>query len=474
MVNVIWFGSIVVCISCAVFATLIQKSAQRYLELTQGRGTPSERARVRTYLFNGIRRFHASRFFHLLGMSMHISLLLYCVGLILFVFSVDERLVPFSIFYIACSIGLYTAVTVLPFFSLDCPYVTPFTAPSWHLYHLVLLGIFWTIRFITHLPHVLLTLGPQTSQPVSWSHRWRITLNEQVDKHRKRLSDGLQRSIELHAMDATAPERNPTYFVDNYSEKEVHDFTAWVPEFFGTYAQSGAEGTILMSDQAPTKTIFGLRLRHLLKIYIQGSSALSEEQRRSRLQVCLECLWCWARACRQNAASLPSYFPLPNLDMIRRLQAEQDPTAAIIARCLSALVAEKLAADVTSHHSSDVRDHRDDTKLEALSAILGRTRTELEAFLSQPGAIGLANIVSLTSSVLKILFTEEVPSAEVLVIFRTTVDILLAEDSMTSLGADLPPNLVSSLRKTYSNSQQPPAPESLKRQLGPILEKLDA
>ena len=301
-------------------------------------------------------------------------------------------------------------------------------------------------------------------------------LNEQVDKHRKRLSDGLQRSIELYAMDATASERSPTYFVDNYSDKEVHDFTAWVPEFFGTYAQSGAEGTILMSDQAPTKTIFGLRLRHPLKIYIQGSSALSEEQRRSRLQVCLECLRCWARVCRQNAlaASLPSYFPLPNLDMIRRLQAEQDPTAAIIARCLSALVAEKLAADVTSHHSSDVRDHRDDTKLEALSAILGRTRTELEAFLSQAGAIGLANIVSLTSSVLKILFTEEVPSAEVLVIFRTTVDILLAEDSMISLGADLPPNLVSSLRKTYSNSQQLQAPDLLKRQLGPILEKLDA
>jgi hypothetical protein len=85
--------------------------------------------------------------------------------------------------------------------------------------------------------------------------------------------------------------------------------------------------------------------------------------------------------------------------MILRLQAEQDPTAAIIARCLNALVAEKLTTDVTLHHSSDVRDH--DTKLEALSAILGRTRTELETFLSQPGAMGLANMVSLTSSVLK-------------------------------------------------------------------------
>ena len=340
MVNVIWFASIVVCISCAVFATLIQQTARRYLELTQGRGTPSERAPVRMYLFNGLRRFHASRFFQLLGMSMHISLLLYCVGLIFFVFSIDRKLLPLSFFYIVCAILLYTTVTVLPFFSLDCPYVTPFTAPSWRLYHLLLLGIFWTIRFITHLLHVLLTLGPQTSRPVSWSHRWRITLEKRVDKHKKRLSDGLQRSIELHAMDATAPERGPTDFIDNYSDKEAKDFAAWVPEFFETYAQSGAEGTIfpLMSDQPH---VFGLRL---LNIYIQGTSALSEEQRRKRLRMCLECLWCWAKACRQNSAPLPSYFPLPSPDMIRRLQVEQDPTAAIIARCLTALVAEKLAA----------------------------------------------------------------------------------------------------------------------------------
>jgi len=188
--------------------------------------------------------------------------------------------------------------------------------------------------------------------------------------------------------------------------------------------------------------------------------------------VCLECLWCWARACRQTSASLPSYFPLPNPDMTRRLQAEQDPNAAIIARCFSALVAKELETDVNSlaHHSSDVRVR--EAKTETLAAILGRTRTELDTFLSRPSAIALANIVSLTSSVLKTLFTEEEPSAEVLGRFRTTVDILLAEDSMTSLDADLPQNLVSSFRKTYSSAQRPQVPDWLGRQLWPISEKL--
>lgn len=185
--------------------------------------------------------------------------------------------------------------------------------------------------------------------------------------------------------------------------------------------------------------------------------------------MCLECLWCWVKAFSQNSESLPSYFPLPSPDMIRRLQTEQDPIVGIIGRCFNALVAKELAADVTSRRPSDVRVR--DAKLDSLSAILGTTRAELETFLSHSGAIDLANVVSLTSSVLKTLFTEEVPSAEVLGIFRATVDILLAEDSPTSLDAEQPQNLISSFRNTYSNAQQPQAPDWLSRQLLPISEK---
>ncbi|KAF8260780.1 hypothetical protein EI94DRAFT_1747566, partial [Lactarius quietus] len=469
-VNIIWFASIVICICCAVFATLIQQSARRYLALTQGRGTPYERARMRAFLFNGLRRFYAFRFFQLLGMSMHLSLLFYCVGLILFVFSVDPNLVPFSIFYISCSILLYATVTILQFFFLDCPYVTPFTAPTWRLYHLLLLGIFSALRVIAHLPHLLLMLGPRAYRPVGGSSRWKNRLKERVDKHKQRLSDGLHRSIEICAMGATTFERTPSDLVENYSAKEVKDFAAWVPDFFGTYARSGAERTILplMSGQPPTNSIFGFRLHHLLKIYIQGTSALTEEQRRRRLRVCLECLWYSVKAYSQNSESLPSHFPLPSSDMIRHLQIEQDPTAGMIGRCFIALIARKLAADVNLRHL-EVRVR--DAKLESLSAILGRTRAELEILLSHSGAIGLANIVSLTSSVLNTLFTEEVPSAEVLGMFQATVDILLAEDFLSSLDADLPQNLVSSFHKTYSNAQRPEAPDWLSHQLWPLSEK---
>ncbi|KAI9458011.1 hypothetical protein BJY52DRAFT_1187092 [Lactarius psammicola] len=198
------------------------------------------------------------------------------------------------------------------------------------------------------------------------------------------------------------------------------------------------------------------------------TSDLTEEERKRRLRVCLKCLWYWVEAYDHCSAALPSYFPLPDPDMTGRLQIERDPTARMIGRCLGALVAKKLAADVTSRHSSDVRVR--EAKLASLSAILESTGTEVEKFLSQPGAIGLANMVALTSSEMNTLVTEIVPS-ELLYIFQKTVYIL-AKDFLTSLDVELPLKLVATFHGTYLDAQRLQAPGWLVEQLGQISETL--
>ncbi|KAH9034779.1 hypothetical protein EDB84DRAFT_1486200 [Lactarius hengduanensis] len=154
--------------------------------------------------------------------------------------------------------------------------------------------------------------------------------------------------------------------------------------------------------------------------------------------------------------------------MARRLQAEQDPTSTMMGRCFGALIAKKLAADINSCHSSGVRGR--EAKLVSLSAILGREleRGVVENFLSQPGAIGLANIVSLmASSEMNTFITEKAP-LEALDVFQETVDILLAKDFLTSLGAGLPQDLVDSFHGIYFNARQLQAPEWLMVGLGEI------
>ena len=481
LVNLTWFCSMVICFSCSVAATLTQQCVRRYLVLAQGCGTPHERAHWRAFMFNGLKRFQVDRMLQFLAMALHVSIILYCVGLVGFVLSIDRNVGFIALGILAVSALIYAFFTVLPIFSFDSPYATPFSPLMWRLFHAFLLVFFATIRGIEDLFHEpLSTLWYRDVRGSRGPAKWRGMLEKRVKTHRQRLLDGIRRTVQLcateasQAVDANALEWTLTALVENNSDKEIENFAAWVPELFGTYARSGGSEAIhpLMSDQPPTKPIFGFRLHHLLKMCILGTSALTEEERKRRLQVCMKCLWCWVKAYNQNnqnSVSLPFYFPLPNPDMTRRLQAEQDPTAGTIGRCFGALVAKKLAADVNSRHSSGVRVRA--AKLASLSAILGSTSMEVETFLSKPGAICLANIVSLTSSEMNTLVTERVP-LEVLDIFRTTVDILLAENFLTSPDTGLPQNLVARFDETYSNARRLQAPDWLMDQLRQVSEKL--
>ncbi|KAH9173274.1 hypothetical protein EDB89DRAFT_1905307, partial [Lactarius sanguifluus] len=115
-----------------------------------------------------------------------------------------------------------------------------------------------------------------------------------------------------------------------------------------------------------------------------------------------------------------------------------------------------------------------EAKLASLSTILERWSGKVDDFLSQPGAIGLANIVSLVaSSEMNTLITEKAP-LEALGVLQETVDILIAKDFLTSLGAGLPRDLVASFHGTYSNAQRSQAPEWLMVRLGEIKTRLPA
>lgn len=483
MVNleVTWFLSVVICIACAAFVTLIQQwaRARRYAALIPRGNRPHKPVRFQTFLFQQSGRFRVRthQIYQILGVFMRLSLLFYCVGLVVLIFRINQKSISKSLAlgYILCCFFVYAIAMVFPFHFFYCPYDTPFTALTWRLYHVFMFGVFSTFLGITDLPHTLSTLGSLTTRHVrdasQWRTWWRKMLEERVNRHRRRLLCGLERRVESCITKALRTiETTQTKLSSEKAQKEDEEFTAWVLEFFNNYALLGAEETILplMSDQSPTNHIFGIRLQYLLRICTLGAFDLTSdsELRRRRLRECLECLWCSVKAYSQkSAASLPSFVPFPDTDIIHRLQAERDPTAAIMARCFCALVAMELATDINSRYSSG------DIKLESLSAILGWTRTEVEAFLLQPGAIGLTNIVSLTSGVIKVLSTAEaraeVPS-NVMSIFRTTVDILLAEDPLISPDTELPQDLVSSFYQTYSNAQPPQAPDWLGRQLWPI------
>ena len=427
MVNVMWFGSVVLCLAGSVFATLIQQSARRFQALTQGCPTPHERARLRAFLFSGIEKFKVDQLHQLLGMSMHLSILLYCVGLLIYIFTIETLLGFFALAYLLIFYLIYSIFTFTPIFFFDSPFGTPFTPLAWRIFHLCLLAIFSTTqRIVGQFNAWSKTCRNRSgSTKLNTLDKW---LKTRVQMHRQWFLGGRQRSIEFYAtvaplaVDENTLEGILAAFAEKDSEKELEDFATWVPEFFDKYARSDPAKAI--SEEPSPNPIFGFRLRHLIKKCIPENSSLTEEHKR-RLRVGLECLWHWVWAYNQNSKPLPSYFPLhvPSAEMACRPRTEEDPIGGMVGRCFGALVAKKLAADLKSSHGP-ICDS--DAKVAYLSTILGRAQTDVESFITNPDAIGLANIESLTSSEANTLVAERVPS-NVLKIFRTTVDILAEE-----------------------------------------------
>ncbi|KAI9442722.1 hypothetical protein H4582DRAFT_2073309 [Lactarius indigo] len=381
-VNISLFCCISICFTCSLAATLIQQAARRYLRITQGRGTPYERAQLRMYMFNGVRKFQMERLLLLLSMGLHLSILLFSMGIVGFIHRVYKSASLAALLNSCSDVSAYAVLTILPLIWMDSPIATPFTNIAWRLHHFSLLGLFKFIRV------TLSAVRPRKPQGVSgspWPPQW---VEEWIRRHGKMASDGLQGTLDLMFAEGRPvqvdvkllqDERRFTALVEKGSEKKIEDqdqdqdqdkdkdkdqveahvenIAAWVPEFFNAYTPPGFSetGHPLMSDQPSTIFNFGSRLHHLLKTCIPGAISDGrkpddEEKRKRRLQTCLKCLWYWVKA----------------PDTTRLLQAEKDPAADIRFR---------------------------DAKLESLSAILGIPKEKVkDDLLGHPRAISLANI----------------------------------------------------------------------------------
>ncbi|KAI9447794.1 hypothetical protein H4582DRAFT_25640 [Lactarius indigo] len=317
-VNVMWFLSLVLSLTCALSATLMQQWARRYQELARRRGAPHKRARMRAYIFDGIKGFRMTRAIETMPVLLHLSVFLFFAGLVDFLIPINTTVAYFTLGWIALFALAYAILTISPNLYLNCPYRTPLSGITWRLSQFFVLRILLAIRGVEGLFHgPLLSLWRLTHQQatgIPGPTKWRETLKIQVTMRRKWLSDGLRKSVELSATDApsTVDKDALEWTLTALDEdKEIEDFAERVPGFFDSKAVPDATSAILplMSDQSATDPILGSRLYDLLKTCIPGTSPLAEEKRKNRLRVCLRSLWYCGKAYNQpeNPEPLPSY-----------------------------------------------------------------------------------------------------------------------------------------------------------------------
>jgi hypothetical protein len=448
-VNVLWFASLVLSLTCALSATLMQQWARRYQELAQSHGAPHRRGRIRAYIFYGIRKFGMARAVATMPMLLHISVILFFVGLVEFLFPIDTT-VSYSTLGLVVAFALaYGILTVSPNLYLNCPYATPLSGVTWRLSQLsviVVLKATLGIEALFHNPIFKLWSRLNWHAAELSIESWMTALKDKVEVHRQRLSGGLRKSIERNANDASpmvVPSALEWTLTALDEDKEIEKFAAGVPGLFDSHTIPDATILTLMAIKPLTDTIFGFRLYDLLKSCMLGTSPLKPEERKSRLRACLTCLWYFGRAYNklQPPELLPSYFPLTvaSPEIIQRIQTEPDPLSRVLGHCFGALVVTKLAADVRSRTNSNIPLQVSEDELACISTFLdadrlNADRRDVTFCLECPGAIELASMVSLGSGAVNSLRNDDV-TLDTLTLGQETLDILFR---MAELHLDKP------------------------------------
>ena len=133
--NALWFLSLVISLTCATLATLLQQWARRYIRITQlRRRTPERRARIHAFFAIGVEKFHVAWAIEALPAVVHLSLFIFFAGLLVFLFNINHAVCSAVVCWVALSSTVYACITFMPIFWHDSPYYTPLSSTVWLLY----------------------------------------------------------------------------------------------------------------------------------------------------------------------------------------------------------------------------------------------------------------------------------------------------------------------------------------------------
>ncbi|KAF8268146.1 hypothetical protein EI94DRAFT_1661413 [Lactarius quietus] len=450
-VNVMWFLSLILSLSCALLATLMQQWARRYLDYAQHGGAPRKQARIRAYLFEGVEKYRMSHAVEAMPLLLHTSVFLFFAGLIEFLFTIDNAVAHYTLGCVGLFASIYAILTLLPNFSINCPYRTPLSVFTYFSLQLSMSGLLLAADKTEGLFHTWLMNRWEWSHPLergSSSHgptKWREVLEQKAHTYYERLSHGLRWRVVDNAMVASSSvdEGALHWMLTTLDEhNKFEEFTSHMPGFFDSSAPPDATAAMLslFLEQLTSEPILGTRLRDLLNSCRPGTSLLTKEQRNHRLRLCLKSLWCCLKA-----YNLPQHSGEPLSPYIRSIfasrevfpwiQNEEDPAIRLLRRCFGALIVKKLASDMTSPTRTSFTAIT--AEMACLSYILGATGEQANNWLGRKGAIDLATIISLTSGDIEAVLasgTNEVPT-DVVDVFQETLRIL--EEGMVSNEADI-------------------------------------
>ncbi|KAK0238882.1 hypothetical protein EDD85DRAFT_951100 [Armillaria nabsnona] len=148
-VNGLWFTSLSLSLSTALFAVLTKQWIHQYMSVLSG--TPRDRCRLRQFRYMGLQRWGVDLIIGLLPVLMSASLAVFLVGLVLFIIPlrVSIAFVVGSVTFIA--FAAYLITNFLPILYPSCPYKTPLSQYIFPIYAYIThdISFKWTFRLVS-------------------------------------------------------------------------------------------------------------------------------------------------------------------------------------------------------------------------------------------------------------------------------------------------------------------------------------
>jgi hypothetical protein len=270
-VNLLWFLSLFISLTCALFAILLQQWARLYLTTYHTRHTLLKEARIRELLAEGVNGFQLPFFANVLRSLHHLSFFLFLAGLLVLLFNTHHTVFVVVSYWISVSIILYIYISNWPIFFDNCPYSTPLTPLIWYSTYFPL-AVF-VPKFISRLSR----LGFHFS---SWKRL------EEV--YCKRLDFGM-----IGVAEETAETRSQELdgsallwtFKTLSEDQELERFIAGIPSFCSSKAiENPLTCLASLANNGLTQALFSLMHRTLT------STLVSESTKQRRICTCAKAL----------------------------------------------------------------------------------------------------------------------------------------------------------------------------------------
>ena len=230
-VNALWFLSLVISLTCAFLATLLQQWARRYLKITQSRYSPHKRARIRAFFSEGVTKCLLPWTVDTLPTLLHISLFLFFAGLVVFLCNVSLTIFKLVLSWVSLCVALYGCITCMPIIRHDSPYYTPLSLPAWHIVTGTRFLVYRFLRWFTGFVFVHFRAFGHFHHPVL--HR----LYYLEESCHKSLLQGMQKTIEETALKSPS-EIDTRAFMWTFDcldeDHELERFFSGLPGFRGS------------------------------------------------------------------------------------------------------------------------------------------------------------------------------------------------------------------------------------------------